>query len=113
MDEQRQLTHEHIALWHEGCALLRGMTEREWRDGRSDRYRRFQEIDKQLTWPLVDVGGGPSLFDDLSGPCHYEPHMGLAIDWPVAVAWQKALIGASGETPRDFGEHPRTRRPSR
>src|SRR5215831_16006836 len=100
MDEQRQLTHEHVALWREGCALLRGMSEREWREGKSDRYRRFQQIDKELTWPLVDPGG-PSVFNPaLAGPCPYELPRGLALDWPIAVAWQRALIEASGETPR-------------
>jgi hypothetical protein len=92
-----QLTDEHLALWCEGCALSRGMTEREWREGKSDRYRRFQEIDKALTWKLVDPGG-PSVFEDLSAmPSYLRPDMGVFIDWPVAVAWQKALIEAEIE----------------
>jgi hypothetical protein len=113
MDEQRQLTHEMVEKFKEGCALLRAMSPAEYHEMTSERWRRFSLFDKALTWPLVSPGG-PSVFDDLSGPCPYEPYRGLAMDWPVAVARQKALIEASAVTPRDFGEHPRsTRRPSR
>jgi hypothetical protein len=108
-DQHHQLTDEMIEKFREGCRLLAAMSPAEYWEGKSDRHRRFEEIDKALTWPLVDPGG-PSVFDpELSGPCHGRPE-GQTIDLPVAQQWQRALIEASGEVPRDFGPHPRDRR---
>jgi hypothetical protein len=103
MDEQRQLTNEMVEQFREGCRLLAAMTPEEYRTMRGEKWERFKLIDKALTWSSVDPGG-PSVFDDLDRPCPYGPHMGTAIDWPVAQAWQRALIEASGETPRSFRE---------
>jgi hypothetical protein len=106
MDEHRQLTDEMVNQFREGCRLLREMSTTEYWQMKSARWRRFNAIDKSF-WSLLDPGG-PSVFDSkLDGPCTW----GLAADWAVAAAWQKALIEASDEVPRDFGEHPRTRRP--
>jgi hypothetical protein len=100
-----------VNQFREGCRLLAAMTTTEFWERKSERWRRFKELDKNLSWPLVDPGG-PSVFDPrLDGPCPYGPQTGLAIDWPTAQQWQRALVEASGEVPRDFGEHPRTRRP--
>jgi hypothetical protein len=97
-----QLTDEQIAQFREGCALLNAMTPAEYRWRKGEKWERFSLIDKELCWPLGLVGG-PSVFEtELDGPCPYRPDQGLAIDWPVAQAWRKALIAATGETPRDF-----------
>jgi hypothetical protein len=102
MVERRQLTDQHINYWREGCALLAQMTRREWRDGESQRYRRFQKIDYELTWKLV----GPhscSLFSSrLEGLPFKGPEYLETIDWPASQAWRKALIEATGLTPRDI-----------
>jgi hypothetical protein len=103
MDEQhQQLTDEHLDLWHEGCLELAAMTEAEWDERRSERYRCFQAIDKALTWGLV----GPhslSLFDSrLDGPPVMPPQYGQTIDWPISQAWRRALIEASGCMPAPF-----------
>jgi hypothetical protein len=104
MTKQHQLTDEMVAKFKEGCALLRAITPEEYRLMRGEKWERFKMIDKFLTWKLVDPGG-PSVFDDLSTmPSYLRPDMGRFVDWPVAVAWQKALIEASGETPRSFRE---------
>jgi hypothetical protein len=99
MTERRQLTDDHANFWRAGCVLLAQMTKREWRDGESQRYRRFRQIDYQLTWKLV----GPhscSLFSAaLEGPPPKGPEYSETIDWPVARAWRRALIEATGLTP--------------
>jgi hypothetical protein len=100
MTQQHLLSDDHVAKFREGCALLRAMTPEEYWLRRGDEWERFKLIDKALTWKLVDPGG-PSVFEDLSVmPSYLRPDMGLFIDWPVAVAWQKALIEVSGEVPR-------------
>jgi hypothetical protein len=104
MVERKQLTDEIAQLWREGCALLDAMTRREYGDGESDRYYQFCDIDKRLTWPLV----GPhscSLFSaHLDGPPDPWTSPGYAqyIDWPVAQTWRRALIDATGLTPRNL-----------
>jgi hypothetical protein len=102
MVERRQLTDEHVNLWREGCVLLAQMTKREYSEGETARYRRFRQIDKALTWPLV----GPhseSLFSvHLDGPPPKGPEYSETIDWPVSQAWRRALIEATGLTPRDM-----------
>jgi hypothetical protein len=102
MVERRHLTDEMIALWREGCNLLDLMSKREYQQGESETYRRFQHINKNLTWPLV----GPhscSLFSaELDGPPTKGPQYLQTIDWPVAQTWRRALIDATGLTPRDF-----------
>jgi hypothetical protein len=102
------VTPEILQRWREGCAILREMSTTEYWERKSERWRRFQQIDKTF-WPIVDPGG-PSVFDpELDGPCTW----GLPADWQIAQNWRKALIAASGETPRNFGPHPRpTRRRS-
>ena len=100
--EQRQLTDEHIALWREGCTLLEAMTPTEYAEGRSDRCRRFRAIHKELTWGLLDPHSA-SLFDArLDGPCDMRPEYARAIDWPISQAWRRALIEATGLTPKKF-----------
>jgi hypothetical protein len=102
MVERRQLTEEHVALWREGCAELKAMTRREWSEGRSERYRCFLAIDKALTWSLVGPHSA-SLFDArLDGPCDMRPEFAQAIDRPASQAWRRALIEATGETPKTF-----------
>ena len=99
---QRQLTDEHIALWREGCTLLEAMTPTEYAEGRSDRCRRFRAIHKELTWGLLDPHSA-SLFDArLDGPCDMRPEYAQAIDWPISQAWRRALIEATGLTPKKF-----------
>jgi hypothetical protein len=100
MTEHQQLSDEHLDLWHEGCLELVAMTAQEWDEGRSERYRCFQAISKALTWALI----GPhsvSLFDPrLDGPPVRPPEYGQTIDWEISRAWRRALIEATGETPR-------------
>ena len=99
---QRQLTDEHIALWREGCTLFETMTPSEYAEGRSDRCRRFRAIHKELTWGLLDPHSA-SLFDArLDGPCDMRPEYAQAIDWPISQAWRRALIEATGLTPKKF-----------
>ena len=102
MVERRQLTDEHVALWREGCALLAQMTKPEYRKGQSDRYYRFRDIDKALTWPLIGPHSESVFSAHLDGPpdLWVSPEYALYIDWPVAQAWRKALIEATGITPR-------------
>jgi hypothetical protein len=98
MVERLQLTDEHVRLWIEGCAVLASMTRREYRDGH---HERFNEINKNLTWRLV----GPwscSLFSaSLDGPPTMGPQYADTITWPTAQTWRKALIEATGLTPKD------------
>jgi hypothetical protein len=100
--ERRQLTDEHCNLWREGCVLLAQMTKREWRDGESERYHAFRQIHKKLTWRLVGTAS-VSLFDAaLDGQPTKGPEYSETIDWPVSQAWRRALIEATGLTPRDI-----------
>jgi hypothetical protein len=79
------------------------MSAHERELGESERYRRYQSINKTLMWGLV----GPhscSLFSaHLDGPpdewC--SPSYAMYIDWPTAQAWRRALIDATGITPSD------------
>jgi hypothetical protein len=102
MVEQRQLTDEMVHQFREGCALLTAMTPHEWDEGRSERYRRFCDLDKNLTWSLI----GPwsvSVFDSrLDGPCERRPEYAQARDWSISQAWRRALIEATGLVPRNF-----------
>ena len=104
MVERRQLSDEHVDLWREGCALLDQMSRREYREGESERYYQFRDIDKRLTWRLV----GPwscSLFSaSLEGPSTMGPEYVQTRDWPIAQAWRAALIEATGLTPRNVRE---------
>ena len=103
MVERRQLTDEHVALWREGCALLAQMTKPEYRKGQSDRYYRFRDIDKALTWPLIGPHSESVFSAHLDGPPDLwtSPEYGQYRDWPVAQTWRKALIEATGLTPKD------------
>jgi hypothetical protein len=121
MPERQQLTAEHLALWREGCELLAQMTSNrgvknpgcsshgvenrgcsEWDEREGEHYDRFCEIDKRLTWGLVGPWSA-SLFDaELDGPCNQRPELCQSVDWPTAQAWRRALIEASGETPKPF-----------
>jgi hypothetical protein len=103
MVERRQLTDEHCDLWKRGCALLQAMSEREYREGQSDRYYRFCDIDKALTWRLVSPASESLFSAHLDGPPERWASGGQqAIEWPIAQTWRKALIEASGMTPRKF-----------
>jgi len=102
MMERRQLIDEHVRLWCEGCALLRAMTEREYVAGKSDRYYQFRDIDKALTWPLVSPASESLFSAHLDGPPERWVSGQQAIEWPIAQTWRKALIEASGMTPRKF-----------
>jgi hypothetical protein len=93
---EHQLTDEMVDQFREGCALLAAMTRGEWDKRRSARYRRFQDLDKALTWSLVDVAG-PSVFENLD-----RCPTAWALDWPVAQAWQRALIETSGVAPPPY-----------
>ena len=45
----------------------------------------------------------PPLFDArLDGPCDMRPEYAQAIDWPISQAWRRALIEATGLTPKKF-----------
>jgi hypothetical protein len=108
MVERRQLTDEHVRHWREGCALLEQMTEREYVKGESDRYFEFLEINKKLTWRLV----GPhsqSLFSPLldGKPDEWSSEEYSQYvqeeeqrDFSIARTWRRALIEATGLTPR-------------
>jgi hypothetical protein len=79
-----------IALWRRGCAIY---GERD-----SDEFR---EIDKQLTWRLVGPWSCSLCSANLDGPpddwC--SPEYAMYIDWPIAQAWRRALIDATGLRP--------------
>ena len=104
MVERRQLTDRHCELWREGCALLGAMSKRECEQGESDRYRRFQQVDKMLTWPLVGTWSCSLFSARLDGaPDEWvSPQYAMYIDWPTAQAWRRALIDATGLTPREL-----------
>jgi hypothetical protein len=102
MVERRQLTDEHIRLWREGCALLDQMSRREYRDGESERYHQFQDVNKRLTWRLAGSHACSLFSSELDGPPNMGPEYAQTIDWPIAQAWRAALIEATGLTPRDF-----------
>src|SRR5262245_21624543 len=102
MVEQRQLTDEMIRQFREGCELLQAMSEREYDEGKSDRYCRFCEIDKHLTWGLIGPWSA-SVFDArLDGPCDMRPEYAQAVDWGISQAWRRALIECTGLTPKKF-----------
>ena len=64
----------------------------------------FLDIDKALTWPLIGPHSESVFSAHLDGPpdLWVSPEYALYIDWPVAQAWRKALIEATGITPRDI-----------
>jgi hypothetical protein len=102
MVEQRQFADEMVRQFYEGCELLKVMTPQEWDEGQSDRYRRFCDLDRQLTWGLIGPWSA-SVFDArLDGPCDMRPEYAQAVDWPISQAWRRALVEASGITPRKF-----------
>lgn len=84
--------------------MLAQMTKREYSIGESDRFYEFRAIDKKLAWRPV----GPhseSLFSvHLDGPP--DPWVSCEqlrqADSPIAQTWRRALIDASGVTPRNF-----------
>jgi hypothetical protein len=102
MTEERELLDEHVDLWREGCALLAQMTKREYAAGESERYRRFQAVNKALSWHLVGPHSESLFSAALEGPPTQGPEYLQTIDWPVARVWRHALIEATGLTPRDI-----------
>jgi hypothetical protein len=99
LTERHQLTAEHLTLWREGCELLAAMTPKEYREMRGERWDRFAQIDKALTWGLIGPWSA-SVFDaELDGPCGQRLEMCQSVDWPNSQAWRRALIEASGLTP--------------
>jgi hypothetical protein len=106
--EERELTDEHVRLWCEGCAELQAMTKREYAEGKSARYYRFQAIDKALTWPLVSPASESLFSHHLDGPpdAWTSPEYQTFRDWPSAQQWRLALIEATGITPRNFATYP-------
>jgi hypothetical protein len=102
MTERKQLTDEMVRQFREGCALLAAMSEHEYAEGESDRYYQFCDLDKNLTWRLIGPHSCSVFSADLDGPCYLRPELAQAVDWPVAQTWRKALIEATGITPRNL-----------
>jgi hypothetical protein len=100
MVERHKLTDEHCDLWREGCAMLDAMTKREHRQAESDRYFAFLQINKKLTWHLVGPHSCSLFSSELDGPPTAPSHYAIAIDWPTAQTWRRALIDATGLTPK-------------
>jgi hypothetical protein len=98
MIEQRQLTEEMVRQYREGCALLEAVSEREWDEGESDRYRQFCAIEE------FDLVADRSAFRFRVQfrplrPADMGPFM--RFDWAVA-PWRLTLIEASRCTPKTF-----------